>query len=371
MAATDSLDLLQAASSWTCPSCTLEVPREVGSCQMCNYARPMDRRGVPQIFTGFRMHFNGIIPRSLKHPSHSVEWRMAERHGATCAADLDLNSVNMLVYRPGYERSEKVRKCVDGHSNIVVVPVTWMLDCLLQSRQINPSTYALTAIPVVSQPTVRGPDLPHYQHPYFFMNVMEYSLSSVFAEEVGKGKASDPMQRAAAASVGMEMPPDVRIQEAQYTNVRVFDAVCNIISGKGTDKAGEELFDEDREERSLKATIEILKCEQRNSRLNNGLFRGMNFLLAPTLEANASISKALTACGANVMTATPDTLTNLLRTSVTHVLYSDKDLQSPLVAKAAEVRKEIRGLTVANLSWAEDCLMMGEAIPAYGQYCIA
>lgn len=64
-------------TGWTCKMCLLEQSNESTYCQMCLFARPLDRRGVPQIFSGFTIHFNGVIARNLVHPSHAVEWRMA------------------------------------------------------------------------------------------------------------------------------------------------------------------------------------------------------------------------------------------------------------------------------------------------------
>ena len=98
-----------------CNTCGVEVAADLECCQLCLIARPLERSGFPQIFQDLVIHFNGIIPRTLKHPSHSIEWRMAERHGARCTNVFDPQVVTTLVYRTGYERSDKVLACVDRY----------------------------------------------------------------------------------------------------------------------------------------------------------------------------------------------------------------------------------------------------------------
>ena len=123
-----------SASEGICQSCGITNATDL--C-VCRRVRPMTRMGFPQIFTGFVFHFNGIIPRTLRHPSHAIEWRMAERHGAQIESNFDPEVVTALVYRPGYERSDKVRLCVEQYPvKIPCLPVTWMLECMLQARRL-------------------------------------------------------------------------------------------------------------------------------------------------------------------------------------------------------------------------------------------
>ncbi|KAH9601516.1 BRCT domain [Trypanosoma melophagium] len=363
----DPLDATVTIKGWFCPICSVEVSKENTYCQVCLYARPMDRQGVPQIFAGYKMHFNGVIPRTLRHPSHSVEWRMAERHGAVCLVQFDLMQVNLLVYRTGYERSDKVRKCVEGDTNIPAVPITWMLDCLLQSRQIHTALYRLNSIPAVAQPAGKGTFLPHHQHPYYLMNVEEYAIPTSFPpEKKRKGAASD--KGALAVGADANLPPFFELQELQYTNIDLFKAVCNTLESKHLGDDDNDQFGDERETRERRANIELLKCEQRHNRVDKLLFSGMKFFLTPSLESDPQLTKALESCGGKIVNSSDGSLTKLLRTAVTHVLYDHGAKKGDVMIEAAQVKKEVPGLTLAQINWAEDCLMLGEVIPPYGQY---
>ncbi|EAN97013.1 hypothetical protein C3747_1g330 [Trypanosoma cruzi] len=363
----DPVDATITRDSWTCPICTVEVSRQNAFCQVCLRSRPMDRCGVPQIFAGCRIHFNGVIPRTIKHPSHSVEWRMAERHGATCIVDFDVSQVNVLVYRPGYERSDKVRRCVEGGiSNVFVVPITWMLDCLLQSRQIHVGLYRLTSIPAVAQPTGKGPVLPHHQHPYYLMNVEEYAIPTSFSQNRQKEANGSPNN--VLVNANANLPPCFEVPELQYTNVDVFEAVCNAQKGKASVEDDQENYEDARETRKRAANIGIFSCEQRHNRVDSFLFSGMKFLLTPSLESNPHLTRALKLCGAQIVSSSEGSLGKLLRTAVTHVLYDHGEKKCDVMIEAANVKKELPGLTLAKVNWAEDCLILGELVPPCGHY---
>ena len=175
--------------AWACASCGLQNTSQMKYCAMCAVAKPMDRRGVPQIFSRMVFHFNGIIPRSLPHPSHAVEWRMAERHGALCVATFEAR-VTHLIYRPGYERSDKVRAALDKH--IPALPIQWMLDSLLQSRQMYADQFRLFYVPAEASALPQGIELPHHQHPFYVMNCEEYAVSPEQNATAGDGTAAKP-----------------------------------------------------------------------------------------------------------------------------------------------------------------------------------
>ncbi|KEG13011.1 hypothetical protein DQ04_01271110 [Trypanosoma grayi] len=365
----DPLDATLAGNGWICPVCMVEVSKRCTFCQVCLRSRPMDRRGVPQIFAGYKIHFNGVIPRTIKHPSHSVEWRMAERHGATCMVQFDLSQVNLLVFRPGYERSDKVRKCVEGDDpRTPAVPITWMLDCLLQSRQIHTALYRICAIPAVAQPTGKGPVLPHHKHPFYLMNMEEYAIPTSFPPEKKPRKSSATSAMNIPPSTDANFPPFFDVQDFQYTNVDIFQAVCTTANATGVLVDEQDDYGEARETRKRTANIEILNCEQRHNRVDKMLFSGMKFLLTPSLESDEVVISALKACGAQVIRPSEGSLVNLLRTTVTHVLYSYSEKKSNVMIEAAQAKKVVPGLTLAQANWAEDCLMLGEVIPAYGEY---
>ncbi|ORC91974.1 uncharacterized protein TM35_000041880 [Trypanosoma theileri] len=363
----DPLDATVSVMGWFCPNCSVEVSKENTYCQVCLYARPMDRQGVPQIFAGYKIHFNGVIPRTLKHPSHAVEWRMAERHGAICVVPFDLTQINLLIYRTGYERSDKVRKCVENDNSVPAVPVTWMLDCLLQSRQIHTALYRLNSIPAVAQPAGKGTVLPHHQHPYYLMNVEEYAIPTSFPAE-RKKKSSIGAGKDIPLGADANLPPFFELQDYQYTNVNIFKAVCDTLGSKNLGDDDNNQYDDEREKRERLANIEILKCEQRHNHVDKLLFSGMKFLLTPSLESDPEVTQALKSCGGSIISLSEGSIPELLRSSVTHVLYGQGEKKSDVMIEAAQVKKEFPGLALLQVNWAEDCFMLGEVIPPYGQY---
>ena len=359
---------------WVCTHCTVEQNADATYCQMCLFARPLVRRGVPQIFAGYVIHFNGIIPRTIVHPSHSVEWRMAERHGATCCTAFDPSIVNILVYRPGYERSEKCRACIEKYTNIPCVPITWMLDSLLQSRQIHPSLYRLTAVPPVANPTVRGTNLPHHQHPYYQINKMEYAIPTSFPPSKSKGVKVKVTSGEGVSYKDLDVPADMEgavppffdIEPFQYTTVNVYDAAVACAAGTYAKAADEE--NDEIEARKERAGIELLSSQQSYNKVDRMLFSGMKVLLSPELQRQASLVLAIERCGGKIAEST-GSIEDTIRTEVTHIIYAHEDKKSDIMIMAAHlIDTDLPGLQLAQSNWLEDCLILGELLPLKAMY---
>ncbi|KPI90727.1 hypothetical protein ABL78_0163 [Leptomonas seymouri] len=363
-----------ALGGWVCSHCSVEQGADATYCQMCLFARPLERRGVPQVFAGYFFHFNGIIPRTIVHPSHSVEWRMAERHGASCCTSFAPNVVNILIYRPGYERSEKCRSCIERYTNIPCVPISWMLDSLLQSRQIHPSLYRLTAVPPVANPTVRGTNLPHHQHPYYQINKMEYSIPTSFPPTKNKPVKVKLSSGEGVSYKDLDVPEDMEgaippffdIDPFRYTTVNVYDAAVACAAGTHAEAADDE--NDEVEARKERAGIELLSSQQLYNKVDRMLFSGIKALLSPELRRQASLVLAIERCGGKVAEITgsiEDTILN----EVTHVIYAYEDKKSDLMITAAHlISTELPGLQLAQSNWLEDCLILGELLPLKALY---
>ena len=325
----------------------------------------MEKRGVPQIFSGLVFHFNGIIPRSTKHPSHSVEWRMAERAGAKCAVDFDLGTLTTLIYRPGYERSDKVKLCVERHSSTVnTVSINWMLDSLLQSRQIHPSLYRLTQIPAVALPTVKGIILPHHQHPYYVVNAEEYSISPLPQQQ------ARIVLKSKTQSGDVEPPPKAReVPAFQWVTVPIFQAAAEAL---GVDKptiVSDAEVDEFENTARRSRGVEVLKAAK--NRRNPKLFAGVVFALSEALSKDAAIKAALTNFGAKVADVNPsDFAASIKEAGVTHVLYDHDDKKSDMLISATALLETDGGAApvFCEANWAEDCLTLDEMLPCVGPY---
>lgn len=348
----------KAAEPWQCPVCFVEVLAVEQYCSMCLRARPLPKSGVPQIFDGLTFHFNGVIPRTLKHPSHSVEWRMAERHGATCATNFDAGSVSVLIYRPGYERSDKVRLCVEKLETIPCVPISWMLDSLLQSRQIHPVLYRLATVPSVALPTVRGPSLPHHQHPYYVLNAEEHAIGPLPGKPTSASQRT-PASGASLAKVGnVDLPQLPDLQDPQWVAFGdVWDAAMAIdTSDKGQDIEASVLRSKG---------IELLVQASSDNRVQPQLFRGVHILLSEALRKDLRVADVIISHGAKVSDALDG-----IPMDVTHVVYHPDDKKSPLLIESAfQMGQAGSTLKLATSTWLEDCLMLGEMIPLSGIYC--
>lgn len=354
--------------AWSCTSCNALNAIEHLYCPLCLVSRPMEKRGVPQIFSGLGFHFNGIIPRSLKHPSHSVEWRMAERAGAKCAVEFDLGTLTTLIYRPGYERSDKVKLCVERHPSAVnTVSINWMLDSLLQSRQIHPSLYRLSQIPAVALPTVKGTILPHHQHPFYVVNADEYTIVPLPQQQQTR-----MVLKSRTEAGDVEPPPKAReIPAPQWACVSILEAAANATTAE---KSKEVATDDDVEEfentarRGTKG-IEVLKDAK--NRRNPKLFAGIVFALSEAIATNATVKTALTNFGAKVVDVDASGYAASIKEArVTHVLFDHDDKKSDMMISAT-VLVETEGAAApvfCETCWVEDCLTLDELLPCTGPY---
>lgn len=375
------------SAAWLCPSCSVEVDAVQQYCTVCLRARPLSRKGTPQIFSGMRVHFNGIIPRTLKHPSHSVEWRMAERHGAVCEMVFDPATTNLLIYRPGYERSDKVRLCVERYHNIHCIPISWLLDSLLQSRQIHPVLYRLQSVPSVALPTVRGPVLPHHQHPFYVMHAEEYALGPL---PNTNGGAALQRQKSAAAMMAQDasaiVPADlITTPEPVWQSVSIWDAASDALQRAQFSDAEQRDDDDEEEATSVRRThgsssgaagrnggLECFVHLLRNNRLNRSLFQGFVFVLSPALrqgETHDAIVRILQALGAAVADPSSTADVASLLVFATHVLYHNDDKKDPLMVEACQASVTTNpNIQMATTAWIEDCMMLDEAIPITDVY---
>jgi hypothetical protein len=294
---------------------------------------------------------------------------MAERHGATCDIVFDVSQTNILVYRPGYERSDKVRLCLTRYQHIPCVPISWLLDSLLQSRQIHPVLYRLQAIPTVALPTVRGPLLPHHQHPYYVLNAEEYALGPL------PGKDANNMRPAVSSSaqdlngaLGIDLGV---IPDAIWTTCSPIEAAA-VASFMSPSMHGDDIDDLDRGGKhrsdeassSASAGIELFLTLSRQNKLNRTLLDGMVFVLSESLVTQDNVRTVIEACGGAVVSS------DHLETDATVVLYHNDDKKEGLMIDACRAAASSRRglLSFVTYTWLEDCLMLGELIPMLEQY---
>eukprot|EP01065_Artemidia_motanka_P041441 TRINITY_DN5371_c0_g2_i6.p1 TRINITY_DN5371_c0_g2~~TRINITY_DN5371_c0_g2_i6.p1 ORF type:complete len:318 (+),score=95.45 TRINITY_DN5371_c0_g2_i6:147-1100(+) len=134
---------IQESTSWQCPSCKQSNTASI--CSSCQYRKPLPKDGTPQIFVGMRMVFTGIIPRSIPHSSEWKEWQIAEQRGAQPLDSLD-ESMTHLIYREGYERSEKVRRALKMKGdNVKVLIADWFYQSVNLGMALDEAPYDLRA----------------------------------------------------------------------------------------------------------------------------------------------------------------------------------------------------------------------------------
>lgn len=381
--------------SWECIACGLENADELNVCAICLRSRPMDTRGIPQVFKGLVIHFNGIIPRTLRHPSHAIEWRMAERHGARIEANFDPEVVTTLVYRPGYERSDKVRLCIEQYSmKIPCLPITWMLECMLQARRLHPNLFRLQFVPSVALPTSKGSVLPHHQHPFYVQNVAEYALfpsqlpenqhAALVAEKTAAALGGSSIKNrgaaAADASTGLPPPPQYDVPALKMAVIDVFDGAAaasetaqrrqtsGTFGGPPASPAAE----------TTESPLNALFDASAASAQNRVLFRGLVIALSESLGARDAVIRSLRARGAQVVTLPGDFATTgdasghplFVASHATHFVYGHEDKKSTGTMLAA--RSVASGLApsmrLAESTWLEDCVMLGELLPLAAPY---
>lgn len=286
----------------------------------------MTRKGFPQIFSGCTFHFNGIIPRTLRHPSHSIEWRMAEAHGATCLAEQLPDVVTHLLYRPGYERSEKVRAAF--RSRICCVPINWMLDSLLQSRMLHESLYRLEGIPTEALPTSSSTILPHHQHAYFMQHHETFALQGAGARQVGS--AAKQLQAAlvnkAHAQLKIDAPPPLDPIPALVP--RVTAAVWQTKPSPGA----------------------------------RSMFRGLRFCFAG--DEIAEEASAAVAAHGGVVVSDPS--------NSTHVVFTSDTKKSSIMLSAVQhldvCGEDDAPFVFVASNWLLDCMYIESLVPPYGPY---
>lgn len=265
---------------------------------------------------------------------------MAERHGAQCSTVFDARSITVLLYRPGYERSDKVRLCVERFSNIPVVPINWLLDSLLQSRQIHPSLYRLNSVPTVALPAAKGPVLPHHQHPYYVMNAEEYSLVPLqlprAPETLIVTKTSDPTQ------LPTFREPEPRV----WHSIDIWDAAARCCANQEHDHE-----DEDRETNRAFG-LELFSSLCATCRLPQRLLAEHCFLLSESFPD--SVQTVISACGGRVSTNIEE---------CTHFLYHANDKKKDLIVAAFLCSKTNISFQICSSTWLEDCLLLGELLP--------
>eukprot|EP01062_Namystynia_karyoxenos_P005874 TRINITY_DN12021_c0_g1_i1.p1 TRINITY_DN12021_c0_g1~~TRINITY_DN12021_c0_g1_i1.p1 ORF type:complete len:319 (+),score=91.26 TRINITY_DN12021_c0_g1_i1:97-1053(+) len=129
--------------SWQCPSCALNNTSSI--CSSCQYRKPLPKEGIPQIFEGMRMVFTGIIPRSIPHSSEWKEWQIAEQRGAKPMDGLN-EQMTHLIYREGYERSEKVKRALKMKGcNVKVLIADWFYQSVNLGMALDEAPYDLRA----------------------------------------------------------------------------------------------------------------------------------------------------------------------------------------------------------------------------------
>jgi hypothetical protein len=291
----------------------------------------MPTRGYPQLFAGMVMHWNGVIPRTLKHQSHSIEWRMAEAHGAKCEVDFIPDRVTHLIYRPGYERSEKVRAAIT-RLGIRCMPITWVLDSLLQSRALHESLYRLSEVPTQALPTGSGAMLQHYHHPYF---AAHYSTFSIPGLDCGGPEGASTRSKMVGSSAAASREDD----RLDLPQLRAIPTVERRVAAQAwpTTVGSTDLF----------------------------LGASMFFASAPASDDEGQArERAIIAHGARVVRDLGD---------ATHVIYNVDDKKSDAMQQAVVLRDDRtaqgdESLVLATEAWLLDCLFLNEAVPPAAMY---
>lgn len=282
-----------------------------------------DRSKYPQIFTGCRFHFNGIIPKSLLSLSFNKEWRMAVAHGAECTTDCDLRSSNMithLIYRRGYERSDKVRAACLNPS-VFVVPVEWMLDSMMEQQRMPEAGVRLCQVPLRSLPIdLTATSLEHHRHPFYVANHDKFPEPS--AAEMAQAKAAARVIQETGSKLQKLAPPPA---EPTLTVIEPWPV--------GAQKAQLPVLSGTTILMSDGCPAEARTCAQQHGAL-----------LAPAGEAGLS---------------TP---------GLTHLVYAPEDRRSPHLARAVVMGSA--SLIIAPLLWLQDCVQAKEHLPNAGPYVI-
>eukprot|EP01063_Lacrimia_lanifica_P019688 TRINITY_DN27142_c0_g1_i1.p1 TRINITY_DN27142_c0_g1~~TRINITY_DN27142_c0_g1_i1.p1 ORF type:complete len:324 (+),score=124.27 TRINITY_DN27142_c0_g1_i1:58-1029(+) len=125
---------------WDCPGCG-KAGLTTPTCSHCNYRKPLKKDGIPQIFEGMRCVFTGIIPRSIPHWSEWKEWQEAEQRGARPLNEIS-SEMTHLIYKEGFERSDKVRKA-QKQGNVKCVCSEWYYQCISLGVKLDEDPYLI------------------------------------------------------------------------------------------------------------------------------------------------------------------------------------------------------------------------------------
>eukprot|EP01060_Flectonema_neradi_P039038 TRINITY_DN842_c1_g1_i2.p1 TRINITY_DN842_c1_g1~~TRINITY_DN842_c1_g1_i2.p1 ORF type:complete len:321 (+),score=57.21 TRINITY_DN842_c1_g1_i2:128-1090(+) len=125
---------------WTCPDCSTKVNARI--CPSCQHRQPLSKEGVAQIFEGMKFVFTGIIPKSLPHSSEWREWQQASQRGAQPMNEISPEMTH-LIYKEGFEKSDKVRKTQKLGHNIKIVASEWFYQSIAVDVKLDESPYTL------------------------------------------------------------------------------------------------------------------------------------------------------------------------------------------------------------------------------------
>eukprot|EP01059_Diplonema_ambulator_P001019 TRINITY_DN10792_c0_g1_i2.p1 TRINITY_DN10792_c0_g1~~TRINITY_DN10792_c0_g1_i2.p1 ORF type:complete len:318 (+),score=48.16 TRINITY_DN10792_c0_g1_i2:133-1086(+) len=129
------------SGEWKCPGCARDC--NTPTCPGCQYRKPLSKEGIPQIFEGMKCVFTGIIPRSIPHWSEWKEWQEAEQRGAQPLNDIS-QEMTHLIYKEGFERSDKVRKTQRLGCGIKIVCSEWFYQSVSLGVKLDEDPYNLT-----------------------------------------------------------------------------------------------------------------------------------------------------------------------------------------------------------------------------------
>ena len=309
-------------TNWKCTTCGSTHTSGV-ICTKCFTHMTPDRDKFPQIFDGLRFHFNGIVQKSLLSQSFNKEWRMAVAHGAECTTECDLRSVKMishLIYRRGYERSDKVRAaCLNPKA--FVVPVEWMLDSMMAKQRLPEGDVRLKEIPLRALPLdPNSTSLEHHRHPFYVANHEKFPEPS--AVEVTRAKTTAKQHQEESKKENSM----VKVPLLEATNLTVIEPWPI----------------------AAKSQLPVLS--------------GCRLLFTESCPAQAK--ECVAQHGAIVVTSEQ----GLAAPGLTHLIYAPEDRKSPLMAQAILAAKS--SLVITPLLWVQDCVQAKEHLPNAGPYVI-
>eukprot|EP00759_Apiculatamorpha_spiralis_P014893 PhF_6_TR21657/c4_g3_i1/m.30862 len=315
----------QPAPQWKCTTCGTTHTTGI-ICNKCFTHQPPEKNKFPQIFAGCRFHFNGIVQKSLLSQSFNKEWRMAQAHGADCVAEFDVRStkqITHLIYRRGYERSDKVRAAV-SNTQIFVVPVEWMLDCMMARQRLPEAEIRLITIPVRALPLdPTATTLEHHKHPYYVANQERFPEPSV--TEVAQAKQA--VKLAQSKSKSMQGAPIMKVPKPPEVTITSLEVWPKLLPGAKFPP----------------------------------LFGGTRMLFSDGCPAEAK--QCAVAFGATLQNPEVG-----LAPGVTHLIYCNEDRKSPIVAQG--ILGGLAALQIAPLIWVQDSIQARELLPNAGPYTI-